>query len=84
MIPKRNHPPIIPAIQSAFHFGARTIAGRRATSMMPQMTTTSDAKLTKTNMFPLSSEVQTVLTSEIHFVHIGILMAEYLSTVRTS
>jgi hypothetical protein len=84
MIPKRNHPPIIPAIQSAFHFGARTIAGRRATSMIPQMTTASDAKLMKVNMIPLPSEVQTVLTAEIHFVHVGSLIAKYLSTVRTS
>jgi hypothetical protein len=84
MIPKRNHPPIIPAIQSAFHFGASTIAGRRAASMIPQITTASDAILTKTGMFPLSSEVRTVLTSEIHFVDTGSLIAKYPSTIITS
>jgi len=88
MIPKRNHPPIIPAIQRAFHFVASAKAGRRATSMIPQRTTASDAKLTKTNsawvmLLPLSIEVRLVLESENHFVHVGSFAAESLSAVRS-
>jgi hypothetical protein len=52
--------------------------------MTPQMTTASDTILTKTSMFPLSSEARTVRMSETHFVHMGSLVAKYLGTVRTS
>jgi hypothetical protein len=87
MIPKMNHPAIIPTIQSAFHFDAKEAAGRLATSIIAQITSASDAKLMKTNspwpIFPLSGEVRPVRTSETYFALAASFAAEPLSSIRS-